>query len=119
MRKLTWIDIKKIYWDNGYPLCWFCRVATATQLHHGIINKAKVRNRKLHKYLDVVENAIPVCDTCHQTADSYEMRTKAYNLKIYEFNKERIDSWLNNLPFTIKEIFHAVQDKEDDPKVDV
>ena len=104
-RKPTWIEIKFEYWYPTDPICWYCRIRTAVDLGHGVINKGKVKNRTFHKFLNVIENAVPTCKECHVDADSYENRSKAYQLKCYELGTERMELWLFNLPFNYKEIF--------------
>ena len=116
MRKPTWREIKEYYFDPQFleiTKCWlhpYIFTATpdeaippATDLHHGVINKAKFRSRSFHKYLDVIENAVPVCRKCHLYADAYEIRRIAYQLKVEELGKERMEKWLDSLPVIIKE----------------
>jgi len=87
----------------SHPICKLCRVRPAVHLHHAVINKGKVRNRKLHKYLDVKENALEVCEKCHKFADSYGFRVEAYRINAKRYGRERMRTWYNDLPLKIKE----------------
>ena len=88
----------------GYPQCKLCEVRPAIHLHHAIINKAKVRNRKFHKYLDHKYNALEVCEECHKGADSYMIRRLAYEINCRRYGRDHMKTWYDNLPFRIKEL---------------
>jgi len=99
-----WNLLKRELFET-YPMCKLCGIRPATQLHHAVINKGKVRNRKLHKYLDCKENALEVCEICHLFADSYETRKTAYKINCDRYGKTNMEVWLHGLPFIIKETF--------------
>jgi len=89
----------------GIPACRLCHKQNASHLHHALINKGKVKNRKHHKLLDVKVNGLEVCEKCHKFADAYKMRNKAYQINKKRYGKE-VDEWLESLPFHVKEIFY-------------
>ena len=99
-----WNELKHELFDK-YPLCKFCKIRPATQLHHAIINKAKVRNKKFHKFLDVKENAVEVCDLCHRTADSYDIRKSAWDINVRRYGYKRMVNWYAGLPLRVKDKF--------------
>ena len=104
VKQSKWLTLKaELFADR--PLCKLCKVKPATQLHHCIVSKGKVRNKKMHKYLDVRENALEVCEECHKGADAYEVRTVAYRINSERYGHNHIDNWYENLPFLIKENF--------------
>ena len=101
-----WNKIKDEYFYPSYPMCWICMIRTADDGGHGVINKGQVRNRKYHKLLDVKENFVPQCRECNmKAADSFENRQSMYVKKCKELGQERMDNWLANLPFVIRELF--------------
>ena len=97
-----WNELKRALFAH-YPVCKLCHRRAAVHLHHAVINKGKVRNKKFHKYLDVKENALEVCEECHKTADGWRTRVKAYNLNAKRYGREHMKDWYENLPFAIKE----------------
>ena len=96
-----WIELKKELLAD-YPMCKFCRIRPAVHLHHGIINKAKLRNKKMHKFLDHKFNAIEICAECHFSADAYEMRRTAYWINVTRYGDD-VAVWYDELPIKIKE----------------
>ena len=114
MRKPTWIQIKEYYFDPQFMSdtpCWLCPLLNqssekpnkATQLHHGVINKGRFNSRKFHKYLNVIENAIPVCAYCNERGDSLEARKYSYALKERELGIDRMEKWYANFPAKVKD----------------
>ena len=99
-----WIDIKRELFDKPVVICKVCRLEEATHLHHAIISKAKLRDRKKHKLIDHKCNAIEICGKCHITADAYEIRRTAYWVNIARYGQEMKD-WYESLPILIKENF--------------
>ena len=97
-----WNELKKELFEKS-PICKLCRVRPAVHLHHAVINKAKVRNKKMHKYLDVKENALEVCEECHKTADGWKTRVQAYRINSRRYGKEHMRHWYENLPLLVKE----------------
>jgi tRNA U54 and U55 pseudouridine synthase Pus10 len=97
-----WTNLKRDLF-RSHPLCRMCMIRPAVHLHHGVINKAKVRNRSLHKYLDVRENAIEICEQCHKYADSFHQRVKAYRINADRYGKEHMKAWYDSLPLKVKE----------------
>jgi len=104
VKQSAWIEIKKELFEN-YPMCKLCKTSPAVHLHHGVVNKGKVRNKSLHKYLDVKENALEVCEMCHKMADAYEIRAVAYRINSERYGCNHMDNWYENLPLRIKERF--------------
>ena len=102
IRMSKWNDIKRELFAS-YPMCRLCMIRPAVHLHHAVINKGKVRNKKLHKYLDHKYNALEVCEKCHLGADSYQYRQRAYQINCDRYGKEEMKEWYDNLPFKIKE----------------
>ena len=103
VKQSAWIELKKELFAD-MPLCKLCKVRPASQLHHAVINKGKVRNKKFHKYLDCKENALEICDTCHLMADSYSFRKVAYGINSERYGSEHMRTWYANLPLKIKEL---------------
>ncbi len=99
-----WNSLKRELFAN-YPICQLCEVQQAVHLHHCIVSKGQVRNRMMHKYLDVIENALEVCQDCHVGADAYNTRLLAWNIQCRRYGRERINEWYDNLPFKVKENF--------------
>ena len=99
-----WIALKRKKFAAN-PLCKFCRIRPAVHLHHAVVNKGKVRNKRLHKLLDVEENALEVCNECHKFADSYTKRREAYYINAKRYGASRMRVWYDNLPLKIKEKF--------------
>ena len=97
-----WNDLKRELFAS-HPICRLCKLRPAVHLHHAIINKGKVRNKRLHKYLDVIENALEVCEECHLYADAYEVRRRAFEINIKRYGRARMKIWYDNLPLIIKE----------------
>lgn len=89
----------------GHPICKLCRVRPAVHLHHAIINKGKVRSKRLHKYLDHKYNSLEVCGKCHLTADRYEVRQKAWTINCERYGRSSMEAWYSELPLKIKEMF--------------
>lgn len=85
------------------PLCQVCHIQPAIHLHHAIINKAKVRNKKLHKILDHKYNALEVCEECHKGADAYEQRVRAWGINCARYGYDNMREWYSDLPLIIKE----------------
>lgn len=104
MAKQTWIDIKRELWDKPVVICKVCRLREATQLHHAIISKGKLRDRKKHKLIDHKCNALEICDQCHKSADAYEIRRLAYFINVVRYGEE-MNEWYESLPILIKESF--------------
>ena len=103
----AWNDLKRELFAS-HPICKLCRIRPAVHLHHAIINKGKVRNRKLHKYLDHKYNALEVCEGCHKYADSYEVRLQAWKINAKRYGGHALQEWYSNLPLLIKERFNEV-----------
>jgi hypothetical protein len=103
-KQSKWIELKKEMFAD-MPLCKLCKVRPAIHLHHAVINKGKVRNKKFHKFLDVRENALEVCEPCHKMADAYGVRKTAYQLNAQRYGEEHMREWLDGLPLKIKERF--------------
>ena len=99
----TWNELKREMFEN-HPLCKLCRIRPAVHLHHAVINKGKVRNRKMHKFLDVRENALEICEECHKGADSYRKRREAFWLNATRYGRAHMMKWYDDLPFKIKEL---------------
>lgn len=97
-----WASLKKELFAC-HPVCKLCRINPAVHLHHAVINKAKVRNKKLHKYLDVKENALEVCEKCHEGADSYMIRQLAFEINCRRYGRNHMESWYRDLPLLVKE----------------
>ncbi len=72
-------------------------------MHHCIVSKGQVRKRKFHKFLDHECNALEVCEKCHKTADGYQVRLKAWQIKCAEYGEEAMREWYDGLPFIVKE----------------
>jgi len=89
----------------SHPMCRLCMVRPAVHLHHAVINKGKVRNKRLHKYLDHRFNALEVCEMCHLFADSYGVRKEAYEINCKRYGKTNMEVWHLGLPFKVKELF--------------
>jgi len=102
VKQSTWNELKKELFESR-PLCKLCKIRPAIHLHHAVINKGKVRNKKLHKYLDCKENALEVCDICHKMADAYGVRVAAYNINKRRYGLKHMQDWYDNLPLRIKE----------------
>ena len=97
-----WNSLKRDLFSS-HPLCKFCKIRPAVHLHHAVVNKGKVRNKCLHKCLDVKENALEVCEKCHKFADSYAKRREAYYLNAQRYGAKRMRAWYDGLPLKIKE----------------
>ena len=98
-----WNELKAELFERS-PVCKLCKIRPATQLHHAVINKGKVRNKKLHKYLDHKCNALEVCDKCHLGADKYEDRRLAYHINANRYGHDVMKEWYDSLPLLIKEL---------------
>ena len=99
-----WNELKQELFES-HPVCRLCWIRPATQLHHAVINKAKVRNKKLHKYLDNKHNALEVCEVCHPFADAYGIRQTAWTINCDRYGKSSMVAWYDALPLKIKEKF--------------
>ena len=99
---IKWNEIKRELFAS-HPLCKLCRIRPAVHLHHAVINKAKVRNKKLHKHLDCKENSLEICELCHKMADSYDVRKAAYSINVLRYGLDHMRKWYNELPLKIKE----------------
>ena len=97
-----WNNLKRDLFAS-HPLCKLCKIRPAVHLHHAVINKGKVRNKRLHGYLDVKENALEVCEECHLKADSYDRRRWSYNFNSGRYGYEHMKNWYDSLPFKVKE----------------
>lgn len=70
------------------------------------MNKGQLRNKKMHKKLDVRENFCPQCEICNMTiADSWYIRNKMYNKKCDELGQKRVDKWIESLDLKVNENF--------------
>lgn len=98
-----WNELKKELFER-HPMCKLCRVRPAVHLHHAVINKGKVKNKKFHKYLDVKENALEICAQCHVAADSYDFRKIAYRINVERYGLDCMREWYDSLPLLIKEL---------------
>ncbi len=101
---MNWIKLKKSLFAD-YPLCQLCRIKLAEHLHHAIITKGMVRDKKKHKYLNVKENALEICTECHTFAGAYKYRRKAWKINCARYGNEHMSDWLDALPLLIKERF--------------
>ena len=97
-----WNALKLELFANS-PLCKLCNIRPAIHLHHAVINKGKVRNKKQHKYLDHKCNALEVCEECHLGADKYEDRRLAYHINANRYGHDVMKDWYGSLPLLIKE----------------
>lgn len=102
VKQSAWLELKKELFESN-PICKLCGIRPAVHLHHAVINKAKVRNKKLNKLLDVKENALEVCEVCHKTADGFWQRRDAYKINSKRYGWEHMREWYDNLPLKIKE----------------
>ena len=102
VKQSAWNELKKELFADS-PMCAFCKIRPAVHLHHAVINKGKVRNKKLHKYLDVKENALEICEICHKMADAYDARKASYSINVRRYGLEHMRTWYNELPLKIKE----------------
>ena len=102
VKQSAWNELKKELFAD-YPMCKLCMIRPAVHLHHAVINKGKVRNKKFHKLLDCKENALEVCEKCHKTADGYHKRMKAYRINVDRYGEEHMRDWYDSLPFKVKE----------------
>ena len=97
-----WNELKKEKFES-HPMCKLCRIRPAAHYHHAVINKGKVRNKKLHKYLDVEENGLEVCEECHKGADAYDMRVVAWGINCARYGYDHMRKWYDDLPLLVKE----------------
>ena len=97
-----WNELKRELFEDS-PLCKLCKIRPAIHLHHAVISKGKVRNKKKHKYLDVKENALEVCGTCHPFADAYDVRLSAWEINCRRYGIEHMIEWYDELPLRIKD----------------
>ena len=104
IKQNAWTELKKEMFEYR-PVFKLCKVKPAIHLHHCIVSKGKVRNKKMHKYLNVIENALPVCEECHKGADAYNVRLMSWQIKCKEFGEVHMDDWYDALPFKVKEEF--------------
>ena len=111
VRQSAWLEIKKELFENS-PMCKVCRIRLATDLHHAIISKAKVRRRKFHKYLDHKYNALELCKTCHKVADGYDTRKMAWDINCKRYTYKNMVNWYASLPLRIKEKFKQTEPEE-------
>jgi hypothetical protein len=93
MKKETWAQISKRKLAS-YPQCKICGIRTATQLHHGI----EWRMKKFKKWLDVEENGIELCNTCHATAQNYETAQLVWEVNLARYGAERMTNFVQGLP---------------------
>ena len=99
-----WNTLKSELFEN-YPTCKLCGTRPAAHLHHAVINKGKIRSKKLHKYLDHLYNALEVCEVCHPFADAYDIRAAAWKINCERYGKTEMDVWYFGLPFKVKDVF--------------
>ena len=99
-----WIELKSELFKN-HPTCKLCNERPAVHLHHAVINKGKIRSKKLHKYLDHRFNALEVCEVCHPFADAYDIRKTAWEINCERYGKSNMETWYFGLPFKVKEMF--------------
>ena len=104
VKQSAWNELKKDLFENR-PVCKLCKVKPAVHLHHCIVSKGQARNRKFHKHLNVIENALEVCSDCHVGADAYNVRLMAWQIQCQRYGRERINDWYDNLPFKVKEAY--------------
>ena len=103
----AWIEIKKKIWSEsilGVPICIYCKIRNAVQLAHGIIHK-RYSVPRLHKYINVEEDACPCCDDCQEFSETRDGRIVAWIWLCKKFGGTHMKSWLADLPFNYKEKF--------------
>lgn len=96
MARETWAQISARKLEN-HPLCKICGIRNATQLHHGIIWRMK----KFKKWIDVEENGIELCNTCHDGAQNYDTAQLVWDINLARYGAKRMKAFVNNLPFKI------------------
>lgn len=99
---MKWNELKRELFAKE-PMCKLCRLRPASELHHAIVKKGDVRDRKKHKYLNVKENALEICADCHATAHDWKSKVKAYQVNCKRYGKEHMRNWYESLPLKIKE----------------
>ncbi len=95
-----WIEIKKVLFP---AMCVYCGIRTAIQLAHALFHKRDFRNKKMHKYTDVIYNACPCCDECQQFSETREGRQVAWKVLCKREGTTHMREWLDNFPAKIKE----------------
>jgi len=97
-----WNELKKRIWAksaSGNPKCAFCP-NPAADLHHAIISRMKKKPE-----LDVKFNALPVCKHCHEFADGYFTRKRAWEILCEKYGEDKVREWYEGLDLVVKENF--------------
>ena len=102
VKQSKWIEIGK---RMAYSMCAYCKKQGAQETAHAIRHK-RYNKPKMHKYIDVEENACPVCHDCQKLSETREGRLIAWDWLCEKFGYEHMKNWHDNLPFLIKESFN-------------
>ena len=102
----AWNHIKAgIWWLHlpNVPACVHCG-ANATELAHAIRHK-RYSKAKHHKYIDVEENATPICTDCQKVSETDAGRRRAWEWLCKKYGRDHMHQWHDGLPFTIKDTY--------------
>ncbi len=101
-RKETWNEIAARLIPGAD--CVLCGNESAAELAHMPCHK---RNSpmKMNKHINVEECAVPIGFDCKEFSETYEGREIAVEWLRDKFGVEHWNTWYDNLPFKIKDIF--------------
>lgn len=84
---------------RGYN-CEWCKVRTATDLHHALIPRMKGKIE-----LDAEENLMIACHSCHvgkELLDTQEVREYFWGVQCNRYGIDHMIKWMKSLPLKVK-----------------
>jgi hypothetical protein len=81
-------------------MCEYCHVRPATDLHHALIGRMKG-----HPELDVEENLMCACSSCHVEKvylDTQEVKTWFWGVQCERYGHDHMVKWIKSLPLKVK-----------------
>ena len=98
-----WNKISKKLVHDKRSMCVLCAKNSSQELAHMPYHKRYFNSRKFHKYIDVEQNAIPICLDCKEFSETREGRMIAVDWLRNKF--DNWDEWYHSVPAKIKERF--------------
>ena len=106
VKQSKWVEISKRL-VGAYTMCVLCKAEGAKELAHMPCHK-RDSPKKMNKYIDVEENAVPIGFRCKEFSETREGRLIAVAWLRNKFGVEEWNTWYDDLPFLIKESFDEV-----------
>ena len=104
---MTWRELTDALTAERGHGCEKCGSSHIDPPHHSLI----LRNKKKKKILDVPENMILLCPSCHRQAHTYtrDWRRWAWARQCDRFTREYMVSWLDALPLKVKPLLSELE----------